>query len=343
VGSTSYGYDDNGNMTSRGSDTFEYDHENRLIESVIGSTTSTSTYNGDGIRVSHTVGATTTNYLWDYNRSIPEMVNDGTNTYVYGAGTGPAMSVDGSGAESYYMGDGLGSKTDILDQSRTDNDTYSYDAFGAPTHVTGSSANPFQFTGQQTDSDSGLQYLRARYYDPATGRFPSRDPRLGTTRSPQSLNRYTYSWNNPTSLTDPSGLSPSKEGGPVLTFTWQAGDNPYLFVNRILSAMMPRLDDACLRDPVCVQASHATLTALAPVATSLSDLLRELLQAKSCGEALGDIFVGAGLVRVSLLMFGAAAGGPVLWLGAGALAFGGGLLVRGWYGYANNCSDLGLP
>ena len=50
-------------MTARGNDTFTYDHENRLVGSVIDSDTSTSVYNGDGLRMSYTVGQSTTNYL----------------------------------------------------------------------------------------------------------------------------------------------------------------------------------------------------------------------------------------------------------------------------------------
>jgi RHS repeat-associated protein len=96
---------------------------------------------------------------------------------------------------------------DRLDeQLRAKTDGYSYDAFGSPTHSPGSSANPFQFTGQQTDVDSGLQYLRARYYDPSTGRFLGRDPAPTPMSSPMAGNPYAYVGNNPSSWVDPSGL-----------------------------------------------------------------------------------------------------------------------------------------
>ena len=71
AGGVSYGYDNNGNQTTRGSDTFTYDHENRLTQSVIGGATSSSIYNGDGLRMSHTVGAQTTTYTWDISAGPP--------------------------------------------------------------------------------------------------------------------------------------------------------------------------------------------------------------------------------------------------------------------------------
>ncbi len=66
---------------------------------------------------------------------------------------------------------------------------------------------PLRFTGEQQDADvSGLYYLRARYYDPALGRFWSEDPWGGSAASPQTLNPYPYAGSNPANATDPSGL-----------------------------------------------------------------------------------------------------------------------------------------
>ena len=107
--------DENGNQTDRGSDTFDYDHENRLIESVIDSVTSTSVYNGDGLRMSHTVGMTTTNYVWDVAAGLPLVLQDGENTYVYGL---DLISATGSqGDQTYLLYDGLGSVTDVTDEN----------------------------------------------------------------------------------------------------------------------------------------------------------------------------------------------------------------------------------
>jgi RHS repeat-associated protein len=79
-----------------------------------------------------------------------------------------------------------------------------------PTATTGSSGQPFGYTGEQRDGESGLVYLRARMYDPTIGRFLQRDPYPGGIGAPLSLNRYSYVQNNPVNLIDPSGLDPLK-------------------------------------------------------------------------------------------------------------------------------------
>jgi RHS repeat-associated protein len=85
----------------------------------------------------------------------------------------------------------------ICNGSGTVLNTYDYDVFGAIRSSSGSQANAWTFTGEQTDATTGLEYLRARYYDSATGRFISKDP-AGT--------GYRYGRSNPVSLSDPSGL-----------------------------------------------------------------------------------------------------------------------------------------
>ena len=101
--------------------------------------------------------------------------------------------------------DGLGSVTALTDDTGAATDTYAYDAFGAVRASTGSSDNPWLFTGEQQDADSGLYYLRARYYDPATGRFLQVDPFPGFLHEPRTMARYAYVANSPTNYVDYSG------------------------------------------------------------------------------------------------------------------------------------------
>ncbi len=84
-------------------------------------------------------------------------------------------------------------------------DTYAYEAFGTLRSRTGTTANEFTFAGEQTDP-TGLQYLRARYYDPSIGRFWTRDPLGGAPSESQSWNPYVYVLNDPINLVDPLGL-----------------------------------------------------------------------------------------------------------------------------------------
>jgi RHS repeat-associated protein len=120
------------------------------------------------------------------------------------------------GQTYFYHADAVGSIAVVTDASGNPACTYSYDSFGR-TQPCQSVANPFTFAGREYDAESGLYYMRARYYDPATGRFTTADPldltgRLmtGTTGvmgAPQQLNRYSYAVNNPLVFRDPSGLA----------------------------------------------------------------------------------------------------------------------------------------
>ncbi|WP_424141323.1 RHS repeat-associated core domain-containing protein [Sporosalibacterium faouarense] len=68
--------------------------------------------------------------------------------------------------------------------------------------------NPFRYSGEYYDKETGTYYLRARYYDPSIGRFISEDSYTGKLTDPLSLNLYTYCWNNPIRYVDPSGNAP---------------------------------------------------------------------------------------------------------------------------------------
>ena len=91
----SYGWDDNGNLTDRGSDSFSWDAGDRLTSATVSSTTTTFAYNGDGLRNSLTTGGNTTTFTWDVNRSIAQVLDDGSLKYVYGIGR--IALVSGSG------------------------------------------------------------------------------------------------------------------------------------------------------------------------------------------------------------------------------------------------------
>ena len=140
-----------------------------MTSATVSGTTSTYIYDGDGNRASKTVGTTTTNYVYDVNASLPNVLTDGTLKYVYGLGL--AYAVDGCGNVQVYHTDGLGSVRAITDGSGNVIATLQTDEFGIPTQTQGTSTQPFQYTGQQRDAESGLYDLRARMYDPSIGRF----------------------------------------------------------------------------------------------------------------------------------------------------------------------------
>ena len=106
-------------------------------------------------------------------------------------------------ASFVYLRDGLGSVVQLTDSTGTVMRSYLYDSFGGIASEAGTLANPYVFTGRERDAESGFYFYRARYYDPAIGRFLAEDP-LGLGAG--EFNIYRYVANNPILLSDPSGL-----------------------------------------------------------------------------------------------------------------------------------------
>jgi RHS repeat-associated protein len=202
--------DPKGNVTGRGSDVFAYDQPNRLTNVTIGGVSSSYTYDGDGKRATRTSGGQTTTYTYDANRSLPVVLDDGGRKYVWGLGL--AYSAQGTNVEVYHA-DGLGSVRAVTDVHGDVTQTYTRDEFGVPTGTQGTSNQPFGFTGEQRDPESGFMYLRARMYEPGIGRFLQRDLTEGNPRNPASINRCVYALNNPATLTDPSGKTAGDRQG----------------------------------------------------------------------------------------------------------------------------------
>jgi uncharacterized protein RhaS with RHS repeats len=92
-------------------------------------------------------------------------LDDEDFSYIYGLGR--IAQVGGGGSTHYYLPDALGSTMALIDASGAVVNTYNYDVFGAVRSSTGSQPNVFTFTGEQVDESTGLEYLRARYYDRA--------------------------------------------------------------------------------------------------------------------------------------------------------------------------------
>gem|GEM_PF-5773738 len=83
--------------------------------------------------------------------------------------------------------------------------------------------NAYRYTGQQSDADSGLLYLRARYYEPSTGRFITQDKKSGDPKIPSTLNLYVYCKNNPIRYSDPSGYKEEAYGPNDSYVKWNSG------------------------------------------------------------------------------------------------------------------------
>jgi RHS repeat-associated protein len=214
-GTVNYTYDQNGNQTAAGSRTFTYDMANRMASTTSGGSTINYTYDGEGKRLQGSTGAQPSNkrnYLWDRNAELPLLIReaDGNDAlirrFVYGI---ELISMTTGGSDFYYHHDRLGSTANLTSSTGSAQWTYSFEPFGSiRTSVQNDQNAPtnlMRFTGELLDTTPGLYHLRARQYDPATGRFLQRDPFDGTIRD-SYVGTYVYSRNQPTVAVDPSGL-----------------------------------------------------------------------------------------------------------------------------------------
>lgn len=196
-------YDAQGNRVSGltpsgGTATYGYDQADRLVSSSGGSAASYS-YDGDGLRVTKTTGATTRTYIWDLAHTLPLLLSDGSTSYLYDDQGLPIEQITGS-TTLYYQHDELGSTRLLTTGSGATAATYRYDPYGNLAQQTGATDTPLRYAAGYQDPETGLYYLRARYYDPRTAQFLTRDPIAPLTQSP-----YAYVGGNPLNLTDPTG------------------------------------------------------------------------------------------------------------------------------------------
>ncbi|WP_327370726.1 RHS repeat-associated core domain-containing protein [Streptomyces sp. NBC_01217] len=202
-GATTYTYDAQGNRTKStqaGTATsYTYNQADQLTAVTAGATNAAYTYDGTGLRASKTIGATTSSFTWDVGQ-IPNLLSDGTTDYLYGPGDLPVEQIASDGTH-WYFHDQLGSTRALTNSNGTVDCTYDYTPYGAVLGHTGTASTPMQYTGQYTDTETGLVYLRARYYDPTTAQFLTVDPAVE-----QTLSAYGYTTNNPLNLIDPTGL-----------------------------------------------------------------------------------------------------------------------------------------
>ncbi len=232
--SWSYSFDAKGNRTNGhttvgavSTTNYTYNQANRLTHLVNNNNDFTYSYNGDGLRLAKSGAlcnvlcppSSPTNFVWDSASGLPlllqEQITTGSTTittsYIYGPGGAVVEQVAGS-TPAYYHPDQLGSIRALTDSSGTVVLSRDYDAYGNLTVNSGTARSPFGYSGEYTDAESGLVYLRARYYDPLTQQFLTKDTML--TQLP-----YSYVNGNPTNWRDPSGhflAIPIAAGGAAL-------------------------------------------------------------------------------------------------------------------------------
>ena len=187
-GTTNYSYDNNGNqklvVTPTGDRTttmWNYENRTTSVELPTG-VRNTMSYEPDGLRIKLEESTGTKNFIWDEQSYLAEAnaSNDIQVTYTNEPNQyGNLISQRRASTTSYHHYEALGSTRELTDASETITDTYSYDAWGNTITSTGTTPNPFQWTGNvgyYFDTDTANYYIRARTYQPTTGRWMSADP-----------------------------------------------------------------------------------------------------------------------------------------------------------------------
>jgi RHS repeat-associated protein len=159
-------------------------------------------------------GGATTRYALDVAGGLPEVIvaTTGAASTRYLQVQGQILAQYDSGTWGYVAPDALGSVRQLVAPAGTVSLAQSYDPFGNTLEASGPGQSGFGYTGEQQDANMGLVYLRARYYQPSTGRFLSLDLWRGEPLWPQTLNGYSYVESNPINLRDPLGL----QGTPTM-------------------------------------------------------------------------------------------------------------------------------
>jgi RHS repeat-associated protein len=155
-----------------------------------------------GRRIKRTKGSEVTKFTYDGEDVILDDNKGVITKYQNGLGIDNKLKMVTNGNAKYFLQDHLGSTTALTNSSGNVIESATYDSFG---NSTNNLSTRYQFTGREYDSDIGLQYSRARWYDATIGRFISEDP-IGFGGG--NVNLYGYVRNNPLNGTDPSGNFP---------------------------------------------------------------------------------------------------------------------------------------
>lgn len=205
-------YDGCGNMTSRGNISYTWTQGRRLA-AVNNGTSISYQYDHTGMRTKKTVGSTVTEYRWAGSLLMSETTGNRTIRYYYDSnGTAIAFSINN--ATYFYMRNLQNDVVSIMDSSWNTVVEYQYDSWGRLLGITGSLKdtvgvyNPLRYRGYYYDTETGMYYLRSRYYDPEIQRFISADEEdvLGINQgNTNQYHLYLYCLNNPVLRADEDG------------------------------------------------------------------------------------------------------------------------------------------
>jgi RHS repeat-associated protein len=228
----SYGYDANGNMTTRveGGLTYtqDFDAENRLASVTVSGQTTQFVYDGDGslVKKIEPDGVCTIYVGGVYEVEKAACGGAVTHTRVYYP-AGGAMRVDGT--LYYVLKDHLGSASVVTEDDGDVAGEQRYFPFGESRLPAANMLTDKLFTGQREMTELGIYHYGARFYSPYLNHMTQPDTIVPDPANPQAWNRYAYSFNNPLRYTDPTGHKPiiddDENGNPIVDPFWRPGNN----------------------------------------------------------------------------------------------------------------------
>jgi RHS repeat-associated protein len=206
-GSATLHYDNDGNLTNDGTNTYTWNDRGEL-SGISGPTTNASyTYDPFDRQASDTINGTTTSSLYDGANLVQQLSGSTPTANYLTGGLDQTFQVSNSAGTFSLLTDQLGSTIGLANSSGQITTSYTYDPYGAVTTSGAANPNPIQYAGTQNE-ETGLDLMGARYYSPTENSFISQDP-IGFAGGQTDL--YGYVWDDPVNGTDPSGLG--KAGG----------------------------------------------------------------------------------------------------------------------------------
>ena len=210
IGGKAITYDAIGNPLTYDGWTFTWKAGRMLASMVKSGTNAQFTYDHNDLRIKKVVNGVTTNYTLN-GKNVVHMTQGSHDLHFFYDAQGKPGMVTYNDVDYFYVYNLQGDVVALIDANGTQVVEYVYDAWGNPISKTGSLAatigtlNPFRYRGYVYDEETGLYYLRSRYYNPVWKRFVNSDQHLGIVRGINTHNTYSYCFNSPCTMSDQSG------------------------------------------------------------------------------------------------------------------------------------------
>ena len=275
-------------LLNDGEKSYVYDQANRLVRVESPGLLWWVAYNGDGARLRQVTNGVPTTYTLDLAAGLVQVLAQqdtiGTTTYLYGV---TRIGEQQPGGWAYHLSDALGSVRQLADGSAQVTLARGYMPYGEVLWSVGSGSSAYGYTGEDWNTVTQLVFLRARYYDGATGRFTQQDP------SGRERNLYAYVASNPVNRTDPLGWQGEP---PPYQCNWDGRINWYCKI----------LNDPNT-DPFILWQFYKEIASVGPVANPdygyASRLLRHFLEGKGEAYDMGKDFVDNILLKDDTVRF----------------------------------------